>query len=42
MEQSGGGLDVIDFDSTTNEYIFCDGSPESLEIAAVSATTAPH
>ncbi|WMN12233.1 DUF4256 domain-containing protein [Marivirga salinae] len=29
MEKSGGEPDVIDFDEKTNEYIFCDCSPES-------------
>jgi hypothetical protein len=29
MEKSGGEPDVIGFDKNTNEYIFCDCSPES-------------
>ncbi|MBP9818309.1 DUF4256 domain-containing protein [Candidatus Shapirobacteria bacterium] len=29
METTGGEPDVIDFDQTTNQYIFCDCSPES-------------
>lgn len=29
MEKTGGEPDVIDYDKTTNEYIFCDCSPES-------------
>jgi Protein of unknown function (DUF4256) len=29
MEKSGGEPDVIGFDKKTNEYIFCDCSPES-------------
>lgn len=29
MEISGGEPDVIDYDDKTNEYIFCDCSPES-------------
>lgn len=29
MEETGGEPDVIGFDAKTNEYIFCDCSPES-------------
>jgi hypothetical protein len=29
MEDTGGEPDVIDYDATTNEFIFCDCSPES-------------
>ncbi len=29
MEQTGGEPDVVDFDTKTGEYIFCDCSPES-------------
>ena len=29
MEQTGGEPDIIGYDTTTEEYIFCDCSPES-------------
>lgn len=29
MEDTGGEPDVIDYNATTNEFIFCDCSPES-------------
>ncbi len=29
MEKSGGEPDIIDFNKKTNEYVFCDCSPES-------------